>query len=162
MQTYVSESMEREDFPQAEVNAIMEAMRYVFHSWAYLPSDPVSSPGEAIAPLALERSVRLSGPAPVFLNVRTVPELSDLLAQCAEGETKSSADREDAFQEFVNIFCGHLMTYLWGKDGAVFDPYLPVPTSPSDWPKSKPSARCAFIVENMPIEVRLWLQAEEK
>jgi hypothetical protein len=144
-------------FPKAEMNAVLEAMRHVLHTWAYLPSFPIGMPVEGPANLPLERSVRLSGRALAYVNIRTSPELSLLLSQYAQGETDTKAC-EDAFYEFVNIFCGHLMTYLWGTEGVSFEPYLPIPTTPADWPQAEPTSSCAFIVENIPIEVRLWIK----
>jgi hypothetical protein len=158
MQTYYPAPLEYQGFPKAELNAIMESMRHVLHSWAYLPSGPIGTPVEGPARLDLERSVILSGRALAFLNVRTCPELTSLLSQCAMGEPGSAADAEDAFHEFVNIYCGHLTTYLWGKEGAKFNSFLPVPSTPTEWPRVEPSASCAFLVENIPVEVRLWIK----
>ena len=161
MRTYYPAPLEHHDFPKAEQSAVMEAMKQVLQTWAYLTSGPIGAPVEGPARLPLERSVRLSGRALAFLNIRTNQELSTLLSQSATGEEENQGDSEDAFQEFVNIYCGHLMTYLWGKSGSHFDSFLPVPTHPGDWPKGTPSASCAFLVENIPVEVRLWIKAEK-
>ena len=160
MHVYTPAPLEYQDFPKAEQNALQEAMKHVLHTWAYLPSGPIGAPVEGPAGLSLERSVRISGRALGFLNLRTSPELSFLLSQCAQGEEEPAGDSEDAFHEFVNIYCGHLMTYLWGKSGTHFDSFLPVPTTPTDWPKGAPTASCAFLVENIPVEVRLWIKGE--
>ena len=160
MPTYFPAPLEYQDFPKAEQSAVQEAMRHVLHSWAYLPCGSIGAPVEGPAPLVIERSVRLSGRALAFLNIRTTPELSKMLAQCAQGEENHGDNGEDAFHEFVNIYCGHLMTYLWGKAGAKFDSFLPVPTTPMDWPNVQPSASCAFLVENIPVEVRLWIKGD--
>ncbi len=160
MPTYFPAPLEHQDFPKAEQNAVQEAMRHVLHSWAYLPSGPIGAPVEGPAPLKLERSVSLSGRALAYLNIRTSPELAKLLSESARGEERHEENDEDAFYEFVNIYCGHLMTYLWGKEGAKFDSFLPVPTTPVDWPKPTPSASCAFLVENIPVEVRLWIKGD--
>jgi hypothetical protein len=162
MLNYSPLPMEHQGFPQSELNAVMEAMKHVLQSWAFLPSSHIGIPAEGPAPLPMERSVRLSGPALCFLNIRTVPELSPLLSSYAQGEEQNPEAGEDAFHEFVNIYCGHLMTYLWGRDGKAFDSYIPVPTTPTEWPKTQPSAACAFIVENTPVEVRLWIKNEFK
>ncbi len=160
MQVYFPAPLEYQDFPKAEMNAVMEAMKNVLHSWAYLPSGSIGAPVEGPAPLQLERSVRLSGRALGYLNVRTNPELSKILAEYAQGEPVAVENQEDAFHEFVNIFCGHLMTYLWGKEGKGFDSFLPIPTTPADWPITSPAASCAFIVEDIPVEVRLWIKGD--
>jgi hypothetical protein len=158
MQRYSPLPMQIHGFPKSELRAVMEAMKHVLQSWAFLPSTEIGLPVEGPAPLALERSIRLSGPALCFLNLRTAPELSVLLSESAQGETPDSEENEDAFHEFVNIYCGHLMTFLWGKSGQAFDPFIPIPTVPRDWPEVEPSASCAFIVENIPVEVRIWIK----
>lgn len=158
MQEYSPLPMRINGFPKTELRAVMEAMKHVLQTWAFLPSTEIGHPVEGPAPLALERSVRLSGPALCFLSLRTEPELSSLLSEYAQGEAPNPEDHEDAFHEFVNIYCGHLMTFLWGKAGQAFDPFIPIPTTPSDWPETEPTASCAFIVENLPVEVRLWIK----
>ena len=157
MSVYVPNPMEHHDFPKSEINAVLEAMRHVLRYWAYLPYCDVGLPVDGPAKMPLERSVRLSGRSLACLTIRTQPELAELLAHYSQGESKNPGDAEDAFQEFVNIYAGHLMTYLWGDSGKSFDPYLPVPTTPNDWPKPTAAASCAFIVENIPVEVRLWI-----
>jgi hypothetical protein len=160
MPIYQPAPLEHQDFPKAEVKAVQEAMKYVLHSWAYLPSGSIGAPVEGPARMDLERSVRLSGRALAYVNLRTNRELSGLLAQFAKGEVDPASDGEDAFHEFVNIYCGHLMTYLWGRGGAQFESFLPVPTTPTDWPKHPPTASCVFLVEDVPVEVRLWIKGE--
>jgi hypothetical protein len=147
-----------EEFPKTELKAVMESMRTVLKSWVYLPSGHIGRPVDGPARLSLERSVSLEGDARAFVTIRTVPQLGSLLCQYATGDPCGPEEGEDAFYEFVNIFCGHLVTYLWGSEGKVFQTYLPVPTTPADWPNAAPSVACAFITEDLPIEVRLWIK----
>ena len=160
MTPYPVKPQKREEHPPAEMNALMEAMRYVLETWSYLPSGHIGQPVEGPAKLGMERSVRITGRANAFLTLRTLPELGSILYQYARGEEGGQEGAEDAFNEFVNIYCGHLMTYLWGKDRAQFNPYLPVPSTPKDWPSGPPSAACVFITEDIPLEVRLWIERE--
>jgi hypothetical protein len=161
MENYPVSPLQREEFPKAELNALIEAMRFVLESWAFLPSGHIGVPVDGPAKLPLERSVNLTGKTQAYLNIRTVPELGALISQYARGEEGGTEGAEDAFNEFVNIFCGHLVTYLWGREKSVFESYLPIPTTPADWPEVEPTASCAFITEDMPIEVRLWIKEEK-
>ena len=161
MKPYAPGPMEIQEFPKAELRAVMAAMKHVLESWAFLPSGPIGVPVEGPAKLPLERSVRLAGKTEAYLNIRTIPELGSLLSQYSQGEEKGAEGGEDAFYEFVNIFCGHLVSYLWGKENSVFESYLPVPTTPADWPSTTPSAECAFITEDLPVEVRLWIKEDK-
>jgi hypothetical protein len=161
MTPYPVKPHRQEEHPRAELNALLEAMRHVLETWAYLPSGHIGEPVEGPAKLSLERSVRMTGQEQAFLNVRTLPELGSMLYQYARGEEGGVEGDEDAFNEFVNIYCGHLMTYLWGKERAHFKPYLPLPSTPSDWPAADPSAACVFITEDIPVEVRLWIGIEK-
>ena len=161
MKKHSIQPLAHQGLPKTEVMAVVEAMRHVLQGWAFLPLDYIGEPVAGPARMPLEWSVRLSGAALCFLNIRTFPEVSALLSHHAQGEGTGPEDQEDAFREFVNIFCGHMVTYLWGKEGAAFDPYIPVPTTPEDWPNANPSASCAFLVENVPVEVRLWIKEKK-
>lgn len=160
MEKYQTKPLSHQPFPKAEIKALEEVMALVMQDWAFLPTAPIGLPADGPVEMAMEWSVRLSGPALCFLNLRTVPEMALLIAQNVQGVDQVPDGGEDAFREFVNIFCGHLLTYLWGQSGKSFDPFLPIPTTPSDWPGAEPSAACVFIVENNPIEIRLWIKEQ--
>lgn len=160
MPPYLQPPLEPQEFPKSEMRALLESMRHVMNSWAYLAPFDIGLPAEGPAFLEMEKSVYFSGRAKGILNIRTTPELASILAEYASGEPGGAEDAKDAFREFVNIFCGHLMTFLWGQESAGFDPYLPQDSTQKDWPAAPPSAACCFLVGNSPVEVRLWVERE--
>ncbi len=160
MPSYVPAPLEPQEFPKSELRAVLESMRLVMNSWAYLAPFDIGFPAEGPTFLNLEKSVHFTGRARGILNVRTTPELGALLAEYTQGEPGTPEAADDAFREFVNIYCGHLMTFLWGQENAAFDPYLPVDSTPAQWPSASPSAACCFLVGDAPVEVRLWVERE--
>ncbi len=113
---------------------------------------------EGPAHLPLERMVGFSGPVEGFLVVRAPERFGQYLWENVAGEDKApnSIPHGDAFSEFVNLYFGHLLTNLREFVQGTFDPYLPQASNPSLWPKCPPEAALALLVEDMPVEVRLW------
>lgn len=148
------------EFPKTEVNAILQGVTAVMESWAHLPSRYIGMPVEGPAFLPLEFSVRFSGHATGFLNVRTTPDVAKVLILKVGGRKALKSAEVEVFKEFVDVFSGRLMAYLWGNNWGLLRMELPNFTTPKSWPKKEPTACCAFIVEHWPVEVRLWIDQE--
>lgn len=159
MPSYFMPPQEYGEFPKTEVNAILQGVTAVMESWAHLPSRYIGVPVEGPASLPLEFSVRFSGYASGFLNVRTSIEMARALVRQTNGKNVTRVPVEDVFKEFVDIFSGKLMAYLWGNNWGLLKMEMPTFTQPKNWPEKEPTACCAFIVENWPVEVRLWIDA---
>jgi hypothetical protein len=59
-------------------------------------------------------------------------------------------------KEFANLLSDRLMAYLWGNHRRPFKYDEQFFSAPPHWPKGELTACGAFIVENFPVEVRLW------
>ena len=161
MPSYFAIPQEYGEFPKSELNGILQGVAVVFESWAHLSSRYIGLPVEGPAPLSLEFSVKFSGHSSGFLNVRTTKEMAQILFKSVKGKSASLLPEEEVFKEFVAIFSGRLMAYLWGNNWGLFKSDAPVFSTPQDWPQKQPTASCAFLVENWPVEVRLWIETEE-
>lgn len=139
---------------------LFEVFQTVLEKWAFLPCDFMGLPVEGPAHLPLERMVGFTGPLDGFLVVRAPEGFGQYLWENVSGEDKALQDipHADAFSEFVNLYFGHLLTVLRNCTGGSFDPYLPQLSNPALWPEGQPDAALALLVENMPVEVRLWLE----
>ena len=138
---------------------LFEVFRDVLEKWAFLPSENIGTTVEGPANLPLERMVGFSGPLEGFLVVRAPERFGKYLWENVSGEENSSSSipHGDAFTEFVNLYFGHLLTSLTEFRQGTFDPYLPQPSNPSLWPADKPKSSVALLVEDMPVEIRLWI-----
>jgi hypothetical protein len=160
MPSYFAIPQEYGEFPKSELNGILQGVAVVLESWANLSSRYIGAPVEGPAPMPLEFSVKFSGHSSGFLNVRTTAEMAKILLRSGEGKTVRQLPEEEVFKEFVSIFSGRLMAYLWGNNWGLFKSDAPVFSTPEHWPKSQPAASCAFLVENWPVEVRLWIETD--
>ena len=131
----------------------------VLEKWAFLPCADMGSVVEGPAPLPLERMVRISGPLDALLVVRAPESFGLYLWENASGGTEAARPgvQADAFNEFVNLFCGHLLTSLRRNAKEPFKPFLPQASQPEQWPQPKPRFSVALLVEDIPVEVRLWI-----
>jgi chemotaxis protein CheY-P-specific phosphatase CheC len=138
---------------------LFEVFRTVLEKWAFMPSDNIGTTVEGPANLPLERMVGFSGPLEGFLVVRAPERFGKYLWENVSGEENSSSTipHGDAFTEFVNLYFGHLLTSMNEFRMGNFDPYLPQPSHPELWPKGTPSSAVALLVEDMPVEIRLWI-----
>ncbi len=138
---------------------LLDVFRGVLEKWAFLSCSDMGPVVEGPAPLPLERAVRFSGPLNGSLVVRAPEAFGLYLWENASGGTEAAQAgvRTDAFNEFVNLFCGHLLTSLRRSVQGAFNPYLPQISSPEQWPPHQPQFSMALLVEDMPVEVRLWI-----
>ena len=144
-------------FLKSEINGILECLAEVLETSAKLRCRHIGMPAEGPASLPLEFSVRYYGQSSIYLNVRTTMELAQLLEASIQDGAMKPGKREETFKEFVNAFGGRLTAYLWGSVGGNSSPDIPSLSTPQSWPAREPTACCAFIVENWPLEVRLWM-----
>jgi chemotaxis protein CheY-P-specific phosphatase CheC len=144
--------------PAIKNQELFEVFQSVLEKWAFLSCDSMGATVEGPAYLPLERMVGFSGPVEGFLVVRAPERFGQYLWENVAGEDKAAntIPHGDAFSEFVNLYFGHLLTNLREFVQGTFDPYLPQPSHPALWPKYQPEAALALLVEDMPVEVRLW------
>lgn len=138
---------------------LYEVFQSVLEKWAFLSCDFMGGTVEGPAQLPLERLVGFSGPLEGYLVVRSSENFGKHLWENVSGDESAldAAPHGDAFSEFVNLYFGHILTVLRRHVEGTFDPYLPQSSIPSLWPGRKPDAAIALLVENIPVEVRLWI-----
>ncbi len=145
--------------PAIKSRDLFEVFQAVLEKWAFLPCDYIGNAVEGPASLPLERMVGFSGPMEGCLVVRSSARFGKHLWENVSGNDLSPDDTPhgDAFSEFVNLYFGHLLTLFRQSVEGTFDPFLPQSSIPSLWPDRQPDAALALLVENIPVEVRLWL-----
>lgn len=142
---------------------LFECFSKVMGSFAYLSCQPAGVPGIVLQALPLEMTVGLKAPGHTgTLVVRTTEKLPPYVLEAASGEVEEDSNPEDAFKEMVNLFCGHLLTDCFQPRGIEFGFFLPRISTPTDWPLRPADSACALLVENHPVEIRLWVDPAEK
>jgi hypothetical protein len=160
MTAYVSVPEPSDRIPQSELNGILKSVESVLQSWANLSSHYIGMPAEGPAPLPLELSIRFSAPFFIFLNIRTTSDMTQVIIRSIRGQSIFPISDEEVFKEFSNFLSDRLMGYLWGNNRRPFKPDQQFFSTPQNWPIGEPAACAAFIVENLPIEIRLWTEFE--
>lgn len=126
---------------------------YAFIGCAYI-GRPSDGPNQS---LSVEFSVRIQGVVRGTLVLRASLGAARLLAEGLRSHGHADdADSVDAFCEVTNLFVGHLLSTCLGGHKHAFEPFLPCPSSPRDWPLPDPDAACALLLETEPVEIRYW------
>jgi hypothetical protein len=112
--------------------------------------------------LTLTRTVRLTGTHEGLAIFRGTPELGTLLAKKLLQFEGTGPYAEDAFGEFVNMFCGHLMAKIRDHKKTSFRHFLPLDLPERDWPQETPDANLVVGVANHLLEIRLWLTLSQE
>jgi hypothetical protein len=159
MAPYLAVPEPADQVPDSEFNGILKSLETVLQSWVNLSSRYIGMPAEGPAALPLELSIRFTSPYPVFLNVRTTSEMTQVMIHSLTGPILFPISDEEVFREFASLFSDRLMAYLWGNNRRPFKSDEQFYSQPRNWPPGEPTACAAFIVENFPIEVRLWTRS---
>ena len=105
--------------------------------------------------LDLSRTVRLTGQYEGLVILKSTESLGRILANSLLEDRPSSP--EDAFGEFSNMFCGHIMNKIRTSDKVAFRHFLPLPASESLRPSRPPEARMTVAIESVTLDVQLWI-----
>jgi hypothetical protein len=103
----------------------------------------------------LTRAVRLTGQYQGLILIESYQELGFLLSRSLSNP--SMAAGEDAFNEFVNMFCGHIMNKIRNSDRVAFRHFLPFELTPQDLPSRPPEAMMTVAIQEFPLNVQLWI-----
>ena len=137
---------------------LAELIDQVISDWAFLSSRPAGKPAKGPSRLPLEFSVAIRGPLQCLLVLRSDEEFAAELAQASTGDPGARSEGRDAFRELCNLLASHLLTRFFGGIRQPFEPFLPEPSLPSQWPPMPPDAESVMIVERFPLEARLWVE----
>ncbi len=133
---------------------LFEALENILWFWPGIFVQWVKE-GQAIPEFDLLRTVRLTGQYEGLVILRTSEELGASLASTLLEDRPSTG--ADAFSEFANMFCGHIMNKIRGSEEVAFRHFLPQPAPDSGWPARPPEARMTVAVAKIPLEVQLWI-----
>jgi hypothetical protein len=138
---------------------LAELIDKVLSDWAFLSAVPAGKPAQGPADLGLEFSVALVGPVDGFLVLRCGADLAADVAQASTGDPGARSEGPDAFKELCNLVASHLMTTFLAGGHLDFLPFVPKLSQPGEWPAQPADAESVMLVENHPLEARLWVHA---
>jgi hypothetical protein len=133
---------------------LYEALENILWFWPGIFVQMVKD-GQGQLDFDLSRSVRLTGKYEGLVMLKTSEALGRILAQALLENHPSSP--EDAFNEFSNMFCGHIMNKIRASDKVAFRHFLPLTAPESSRPTRPPEARMTVAVESIVLDVQLWI-----
>jgi len=133
---------------------LFEALENILWFWPGLFVQWVQE-GQEIQDLAHSRSMKLTGQYEGLVILRTSETLGRVLADALLGDKATSPT--DAFNEFSNMFCGHIMNKIRVSNKTVFRHFLPRPTLEIAPPDRLPDARMTVAIESIVLDVQLWI-----
>ncbi len=135
---------------------LFQVFKSVAQNWLQLPCHSLGRPVEGPSVMSLERSVYLAGPIRGLVALRAHSRLGGVLLEKTEVLNHSLQTSDEAFRELVQLFCGHLLSSFWKIEGVSAIPSQP--SKPQSWPKGKPQAAVALLLDQCPIEIRFWVE----
>jgi hypothetical protein len=107
--------------------------------------------------MTLTRCVRLTGTHEGTVVIQATSELGKLMAKNLLQMDDPGPYAADAFSEFVNMFCGHLMNKIRDTEKASFRHFLPLDLPKRHWPKTPPDSSLTVGVGTHLLQIDLWL-----
>jgi hypothetical protein len=125
--------------------------------WARLSAQHFSLSHEDIAHLPLEQSICFPEPFEGLLVVRSRDDFGKLLCELNEEKTPSDpVKKREYFLEMTVLFWHQLFLDLWRLDTRKLKQALFKNSIPLDWPDRNPQSSFGTLINNIPLEVRLW------
>ena len=87
--------------------------------------------------------------------LKTSESLGGILARALLEDKPTSP--EDAFSEFSNMFCGHIMNKIRVSDKVAFRHFLPLAVPEASRPGRPADARMTVAIESVVLDVELWI-----
>jgi hypothetical protein len=138
---------------------LIELVDRVLSDWAFLAVSPAGKPAVGPAVLPLEFSTILAGKLKCLLVLRSSHAFGAELAYACTGDPGAREQGADAFRELCNLLASHLLTGYLGGESGDFAPFLPERSRPEQWPAVPAEVEAVMMVENFPLEARLWIEA---
>lgn len=135
---------------------LTELLDKLLGDWAFLSIMPAGAPVAGPAELPLEFTAQIVGRVSCVLVLRSSHAFGAELAYASTGDPGAREQGADAFQELCNMLCSHVLTNFLGGDQGGFAPFLPQRSRPEQWPSDQADVASVVLVEDHPVEVRLW------
>jgi hypothetical protein len=136
---------------------LYQAFEAVSRSWLRLPCQSLGQPVDGPSVMSLERCAYLAGPVRSLLVLRAHSSLGGILLERCQASNRYLQSSDEAFRELFQVYCGHLLTSFWKTEAGQAIPSQP--GTPQSWPKVKPHAAAALLVNQSPVEIRFWVES---
>lgn len=148
----------KNDIRIPEATSLYDALEKILWFWPNVYIQAYREGSNPQESFDLERAVRLTGQHQGLVVLRSRVELGKILSRAlGEDETLNT---EDAFDEFVNMFCGHIMNKIRSSEKVIFRHFLPFQLLMGDRINRPPEAEMTVAIQEIPLNVRLWIESD--
>jgi hypothetical protein len=109
--------------------------------------------------MSSEVSIRWKGEVGGRIVIRCHPKFLRWLEESRDTKPSHMQTETEIFREMSSLYAVYLIYCFWMSDFSEMGMIQPNPSTPADWPVRKPSATCSLLVQNNPVEIRLWVGA---
>lgn len=144
----------------AAIPCSMDLAKHFHHFvkyWAGKDVDYLGEAAEGPVEMPVELAVRWNGSVKGHLVVRCFPEFMKWLSESRDYKPLHLCTGNEIFSEMATLYCIYLIQQFWLSEDFQMGPILPRPSTPAHWPAREPHATCSLLVENNPVEIRLWM-----
>lgn len=142
--------------PMPKGKDLFQSFKAVAHAWLGQSCQSLGQPVEGPSVMPFERCAYLAGSIRGLVDIRADSCLGGVLLEKCGGWDRTIQTSDEAFREFFRIFCGHLLSSFWKMDGTQAVPSRS--STPQSWPKGKPQASVALLLDQCPVEIRFWVE----
>jgi|SRR5579872_4356418 len=107
--------------------------------------------------MPVEVSVRWKGSVSGTLVIRCYHEFLDWLMESRDYKPLNLCTVKEIFHEMSTLYCVYLIQYFWLSEIFEMGLVLPRLSTPKDWPVPEPDATSSLLVDQNPVEIRLWI-----
>jgi hypothetical protein len=107
--------------------------------------------------MPVEVSVRWKGSVGGTLVIRCYRDFLKWLMESRDYKPLNLFTEKEIFHEMSTLYCVYLIQYFWLSEIFEMGLVLPRFSTPQDWPLREPDATCGLLVEQNPVEIRLWM-----
>jgi hypothetical protein len=148
-------ALHKNDIRVPEKTDLYDALEKILWFWPTIYIHSYQLDPQAKNEFNLIRAVKLTGQYQGLVIIQSFQDLGDLLARSLLDDRPSSG--QDAFNEFTNMFCGHIMNKIRASENVAFRHFLPFPISQPEWPTRQPDAKMTVAIQSIPVDVQLWI-----
>jgi hypothetical protein len=134
-------------------NYFQKLIRY----WAKTNVRFLGDIGEDVLPMPVELCVRWAGNASGMLVIRCYDDFVKWLKKGKGYKPANLSSEKEILNEMVAQYGVYLIHNFWKSELLKIGPILTRPCRPEEWPARPATAAFSVLVEDHPVEIRLWL-----
>ena len=125
--------------------------------WAGANMEYLGQVSDHTIEMPVELMVRWKGSVSGTLVIRCFPDFIEWLTESRDYRPLNLCTGKEIFREMTTLYGIYLIQQFWLTENFELGPILPRSSTQAQWPAREPHATCSLLVDNNPVEIRLWM-----